>query len=274
MENNEKNILVPWDFSATSVFSLEHAVNIAKVMGQNILLVHIAHRSEDIAGLEEKLKLIAAEMSVKSGLSIGYLVKHGKVFKKIAELASQPETGLVVMKTDGIQGRQKYFGSNAIKIIRGSKIPFIVVQQAPQAAKFERIVYPVDYRTENKELVSYLMYMTKFYPAKLYLYKMFTKDQFHKKGIANNINFAKSMFEGKHLDYEIIKAEGKGDSAQELLAFAKSINADLIITQLQRNLTLTKFLLGVKEQTIIANQYKIPVVCLNPKELTVYGGFH
>lgn len=274
MENNEKNILVPWDFTPTSVYSLEHAVNIAKVMGQNIILVHITEKSHDIASTHDKLKVISVEMSAKHNIPIGVLVKHGKVYKKIGELASLPETALVVMKTDGIKGWQKYFGSNAIKIIRGSKIPFIVIQQPPISKMFERIVYPIDYRTENKELVSYLLFMTKYYQSKIYIYKMFTNDQFHKKGIANNINFAKSLFESKHLDFEIIKADGKGDTADELLNFANSVKADLIVTQLQRHLTLTKFLMGVKEQKIIANRYKIPVVCLNPKELTVYAGFH
>ena len=274
MENNAKNILVPWDFTETSIYSLEHAINVARVMDFKITLVHISPNSKAIKDLQSKLDQVASDYSKQFNFSIGASASQGKVFNKITKMASLPDTAFVIMKTDGIQGWQKYFGSNAIKMIRGSKTPFIVIQNPPTNQTFERIVYPIDFRSENKELVSFILYLTKFYKCKIYIFRMTTNDQIHKKTIANNIIFAKSLFEGKRFEFEIIKAEGVTDYTTEMLSFANSVNADLIVTQLQRNLTFTKFLLGVREQNIIANPYKIPVVCLNPKELTVYAGFH
>ncbi len=273
MENIESTILVPWDFSSSSIFALKHAVNVAKIRHLSITILHIIKADKDETKYLENLKRVANENQDKTGIKTNALIQKGNLYKCIRQLAALPNTVLVVMKTDGVRGSQKYFGSRAIKMMLGSKIPFIVVQEPPLHETFENIVLPIDYRTENKELVSYLLNLSKYYSSKLHILKIFTKDPFYKKNIANNINFAKSMFEGKQIPFEIINVPGKENEAKEITFYAKQINADLILIQLHRNLTATNFLFGVKEQRIIANEYKIPVMCLNPKELTIYTGF-
>ena len=178
------------------------------------------------------------------------------------------------MKTDGIRGMQKYTGSLAMKIMRGSKAPFIVVQAPPVVEKFQRVVYPIDYRPENKELITAIINWSKYYDIKLFLYKTKVNDKIYKKHIDNNMNFAKMMFDAKHMNYEITNGTGRSAYAKEVNEFAHSVNADMIIIQLQRNLTVSKFMFGVKEQQIVVNPYKIPVMCMNARELKVYAGFH
>ncbi len=272
MENLD-TIIVPWDFSPSSDFALQHAVNIAKIRGFSITLLHILKEHKDQTKYIGLLKGLADENQVKSGIPTFSKILSGNIYQCIREEAALPGKALVVMKTDGIKGSQKYFGSRAIKMMVGSKIPFIVVQQPPIHNSFENIVLPIDYRTENKELVSYLLHLSKFYSAKLHLFKIFTNDHLFKKNISNNLNFAKAMFDGKQIAYEIVNAHGTDNTTNEIINFSKEIDADLIMIQLQRNLTLTSFIFGVREQNIIANKYKIPVICLNPKELTVYTGF-
>ena len=126
---------------------------------------------------------------------------------------------------------------------------------------------------ENKEVVSTLLNLSKYYNAKIYIFKTHSSDKTFKKTIANNVSFAKMMLESKHIEFEIIEGSGLKDYSIEVNEYAHSINADLIIVQLLRNLTLSKFLMGVKEQNVIANSYKIPVMVLNPKEIRVYAGF-
>lgn len=273
MDDSRRYILVPWDFTPASGYALEHAIKIAKVMNLNISLLHIISHHKEEAGAMAKLQEIAEKTQKEHGVPVSKITMIGNIFSTISEIASQSDCALVVMKTDGVKGTQKYTGSRAIKIITGSKVPFIVVQQPPVKDKFVDIVYPIDYRIENKEILSYILNFSKFYDFKLHLIKVFTTDKIFLKNISNNLNFAKSMLDGKHMKYEVYVAEGKLDYGTEINEYAKSINADLIITQLQRNLTLTKFIFGVKEQKIIANPYKIPVMCINPKDLWVYGGF-
>jgi nucleotide-binding universal stress UspA family protein len=273
MDSLQRNIIVPWDFAPSSNYALEHAIKIAKIRNYNISLLHIVEHGKEEASSHAKLKEIAATTQERTGIQINLLIQSGDVLTSISELASLPDTELVIMKTDGIKGIQKYTGSRAIKIMRGSKSPFIVVQEPPTDELFHRIVYPIDYRPENKEVISILLNLSKFYNAKIHIFKARSTDVSFKKTIANNLNFAKMMLESKQLPFEICEAPGVVDYATEVNEYANQIKADIIIIQLQRNLTLSKFLFGVKEQNIIANPYKIPVMCLNPREVKVYAGF-
>jgi len=273
MDPITKNILVPWDFTPSSIYALEHAVKIAKIRNYNISLLHIIKHSKEEANYQIKLNEIARETQSKTGISTTVLIQNGDVLTTISELASLPDTELVIMKTDGITGSQKYTGSRAIKIMRGSKSPFIVVQKSPMDSLFHKIVFPIDYRTENKEIVNSLLNLSKVYNGKIFIFKTLSNDKVFKKNISNNLNFARMMFESKHIDFEIHEGSGSKDYSIEVNEYAQSIGSDMIIIQLQRNLTLTKFLFGVKEQQIIANPYKIPVMVVNPKEIKVYAGF-
>jgi nucleotide-binding universal stress UspA family protein len=273
MDSITKNILVPWDFTPSSNFALEHAIKIAKIRNYNISLLHIIKHSKEESKYQGKLKEIANETQNETGIPTSVLIQNGDVLTTIAELASLPDTELVIMKTDGIAGMQKYTGSRAIKIMRGSKSPFVVVQKPPSESLFQKIVFPIDYRSENKEVVSSILNLSKYYTGKIYIYKTQSNDKVFKKTIANNLNFARMMFESKHIEFEIHEGSASKDYSVDVNEYAKSIGADLIIIQLQRNLTFTKFLFGVKEQAIVANPYKIPVMVTNPKEIRVYAGF-
>jgi nucleotide-binding universal stress UspA family protein len=273
MDSLTKNILVPWDFAPSSAYALEHAVKIAKIRNYNISLLHIIKHNKDEANFQAKLQQIANETQSKTGIPTTVLIQHGDVLTTISELASLPDTELVIMKTDGIAGMQKYTGSRAIKIMRGSKSPFLVVQNHPSESMFQKVVFPIDYRSENKEVVNTILNLSKFYNGKIFIFKARSNDKVFKKTIANNLNFSRMMFESKHIDFEIFEAPGVQDYSIEVNEYARSVNGDVIIIQLQRNLTLSKFLLGVKEQSIIANPHKIPVMVINPKEIRVYAGF-
>lgn len=273
MDSMHKNILVPWDFTPSSNFALEHAVKIAKIRKYSISLLHIVeHNKEEKTSLTQ-LEQLASDTQKQTGLTVNALIQNGEVLRTISELASLHDTELVIMKTDGISGMQKYTGSRAIKIMRGSKAPFLVVQQSPREDLFHKIVFPIDYRTENKEVVSTILNLSKSYPGKIYIFKAFSSDKSFRKNIANNLNFARMMFESKQIDFEIFEGKSDVEYSDGVNEYAKSIGADVIIIQLQRNMTLSKFLFGIKEQSIIANPHKIPVMCINPKEVRVYAGF-
>lgn len=273
MDPSTRNILVPWDFAPSSSYALEYAVKIAKIRNYNISLLHIVKHNKEEAKFHAQLQQVAQETQSKTGIHTTVLIQQGDVLTTISELASLPDTELVIMKTDGIAGMQKYTGSRAIKIMRGSKSPFIVVQKTPSDSMFQKVIFPIDYRSENKEVVNTILNLSKFYNGKIYIFKAKSNDKVFKKTIANNLNFARMMFESKHIEFEIFEAPGKKDYSIEVNEYANSINGDIILIQLQRNLTLSKFLFGVKEQSIIANPYKIPVMVINPKEIRVYAGF-
>jgi nucleotide-binding universal stress UspA family protein len=161
MEENKKLIVVPWDFSPVAGHALAHAVKISRMVSNDICLLHIVDEGASPKELNEKvikLKRLVDENSVKYGMPISYQISKGSIFTAIAEYANEKDANLVVMGTHGMKGMQKLTGSWALKVIVKSKVPFIVVQEPPtDQERYHNIVFPIDFRNENKEKMSFAL---------------------------------------------------------------------------------------------------------------------
>jgi nucleotide-binding universal stress UspA family protein len=270
MDPKKRRILVPCDFTESSDYAIKHAVQIAKITDSNLIFLNIISDLTFEADAYKKLEKVANEVAQKYGVYVEVKIRPGKVSKVIKTVAETLEVFLVVMKTQKPKGKEKYFGSRALRVMAGSKIPFIVVQAPPKRLAFRRVVFPIDFSKENKEKLSWISFLSKFYTSTIYLFKPNAQDY----TVRNNVDFSKRFLEGKNINYEIITAKGKYNITQETLDFANQIDAELIIIMLSRNITLTKLMLGLKEQNYISNDYNIPIMCLNPRsDITRYESF-
>ncbi len=268
MEKNEKLIVVPWDFTHVAEYALAHAVKISRMVSNEISLLHIV--DPKIKPAEEKqksdhLKQIAEENSKKYNLPVSSHIEKGTIFKAIGAFANDKQASLVVMGTHGIRGMQKLTGSWALKVIVKSKVPFIVVQDPPRDwERYHNIVFPVDFRTENKEKMKMAIFMGKYFDSKIHIIKTTPTDKILIKKTNINLNFAIKFLMQNNIEYEIHDLP-KGDFAQQTIDFAQKINADLILIVTTKNITFADYMLGASEQYIIANSSKIPVCCVNPR---------
>jgi nucleotide-binding universal stress UspA family protein len=208
---------------------------------------------------------VAEENSKKHNLNITSHVMKGSIFTSIAEFVNSQEASVVVMGTHGMKGMQKLTGSWALKVIVKSKAPFIVVQEPPaDQNRYHNIVFPIDFRIENKEKMGMAIYMGKYFDSKIHILKSDTSDKSLKMKINRNLNFAVKYLIQNNIEYEIHEVS-HGKMAQHTIDFAQKINADLILIVTTKNITFADYMLGASEQYIIANSSKIPVCCVNPK---------
>jgi nucleotide-binding universal stress UspA family protein len=171
-----------------------------------------------------------------------------------------------VMGTHGMKGGQKLFGSWALKVIAGSAVPFIVVQDAPpDKDRYTDIVFPIDFKAENKEKLQWAIFLGKYLNSKIHLYKAPLNDKTLQKKVNVNLNFAIRFLIQNNIDYEIHTAQKSGNFQKEILAFSKKIKADLILITTTKHLTKVDYIFGAKEQYLLSNNEKIPVMCVNPK---------
>jgi nucleotide-binding universal stress UspA family protein len=268
MEEPKKLIVVPWDFTTVAGHALAHAVKITRTVGNDISLLHIVDSGINIKEEAEKLtllKYVAEENSKKYNIPISYHISKGSIFHAIAEFVNESGANLVVMGTHGMQGMQKFTGSWALKVIVKSKIPFIVVQDPPvDQERYHNIVFPVDFRNENKEKIKMAIFMGKYFDSKIHMLVAISTDLALKRKTNSNLNFAIKYFMQNNIDYEIHQVV-KGKFAQQTIDFAEKINADLLLILTTKNITLADYVLGASEQYIIANSSRIPVCCVNPK---------
>lgn len=267
MEENKKLIVVPWDFTPVAEHALAHAVKISRMVGNDICLLHIVDTSikggEELA-VRKKLQKVIEENSAKFNTVITWHISKGSIFTAIADFANDKEASLVVMGTHGMKGMQKLTGSWALKVIVKSKIPFIVVQDPPaDQERYHNIVFPIDFRAENKEKLKMAIFMGKYFESKVHLLVATTNDPSLTKKTKINLNFGVKYLIQNNIEYQIHEVV-KADFAKQTLDFALKMNADLIVIVTTKNITFADYVVGASEQYLIANSSKIPVCCVNP----------
>jgi nucleotide-binding universal stress UspA family protein len=268
MEEHKNLIVVPWDFTPVASSALAHAVKISRMVGNEISLLHIVNTGISTKALAEKrahLQRAAEDNSKKYNIPLSWNISKGSIFHAIAEFANEKEASLVIMGTHGMKGMQKLTGSWALKVMVKSKTPFIVVQDPPaDQERYHNIVFPVDFRSENKEKMKMAIFMGKYFDSKIHMFVAGTTDRGLAKKTRINLNFAVKYLIQNNIEYKIHEVPKK-KFAEQTIEFAQEINADLILIVTTKNITFADYTFGASEQYIIANSSKIPVICVNPK---------
>jgi nucleotide-binding universal stress UspA family protein len=273
MENLNKPIIVPWDFTHVAENAFEYAVNIARVLDREIVLMHIVERKEDEESAMAKLKIRSSELSLESGIKTHSFARFGNIFETIREVAQELKAEMVIMGTHGRKGMQRVTGSWALKVMANSKVPFLVVQNKPVKEKFEKILFPIDFRRENKEKVNWMHYLSKNFNSTYVLYKRKSGDRGFKRRIASNLHYAESFLKNNSVIYQLHTSKGKAPFEKETISFAKENGIDLILILVTRDISFFDYFMAAREQFIISNPEQIPVLCINPKPARLASGF-
>ncbi len=277
MEKDKKLIIILWDFSEVAENALLHGIKIAKMAHNDLRLLHIINKDvkpDEKEKIRQRLDKVAARILSKHSITISSVILEGSIFSTISKYATDEEANMVILGTHGLKGMQKLTGSWALKVIVGSEVPFIVVRDKPHdQKKIRNIVFPIDFRSENKEKVSMAIYMGKYFDSKVHILKDPVTDKALARKINTNLNFAIKYLIQNNIEYDIHTLEKKGNFAKETLKYAEKTKADLILIMTTKNINISDYMLGASEQYIIANSSKIPVMCVNPKVHYTQHGF-
>ena len=258
-------ILVPYDFTPISEFALQHAIKFAKTIGGPVSLLHLVKKDKDIAPANQKLKEVVEATFEKYELRLGIIVRTGNIFTDITKITYEYDAKVAFMGTHGIKGMQKVTGSWALKVIADSITPFLIVQAPPKDEEFKNVLFPVDYRFEMKQKLNQAVFLAQYYDLKFVITKpaSIASQEIMKRTI-RNLKFTQRYFKQHNIDYEIHTVERTNDFAEATLNYISYAKPDLVLITTTKNIGLQDYLLGADEQKIIANEAKIPVMCVNP----------
>ena len=162
MEKSRNTILVTWDNTQMSENALLHAIRIARQVDNEIRLVHIVDHTDGKAPMNQiqaDFQKQIEQRSHKYDFDLQGIVRTGSIFKEIASYANDSDGQMVIMGTHGMKGLQKVSGRRALKVIVGSTVPFLVIQDKPDSGeRFDSIVFPIDFKAENKEKLQWHSY--------------------------------------------------------------------------------------------------------------------
>lgn len=264
MKDEQKSILVPTNFSAVAEYGLQHAIRVSNIIKEPITILHIVENSAEIKAAQDKLTEIVEATEQKYGVTITPMVRVGSIFVDIAKVADEINADVVVMGSSTIKQMDGTKISWTLKVITSCKMPFIIIQEPPVNKRYDDIVFPIDFTSENRAKHRWIQHFSDYYLSRFHLIKPNTTDPQLLAKIDMNMASALRFLEEKGARYTIKTVSGNKPYEEEVLDAAVEIRADLIVlmtTPLDNN---GNFTIDPMEQYILANARQIPVMCINP----------
>lgn len=257
--------LIPFDFSTVSENAVVQALKLANKTSGNLLLVHFVDDNDEKGASELKFKNYIN--TLKTEIPVAFQVIVGDVFNDVGKVSDAVEADYVVMGTHGVNLTQRMFGSNAVKIISNSDIPFLVFQEGAEFDGIKKIIIPISIESKSIQVVRYAAALSKLYDAEIHLVGRLHTDEFYKRRENVNVILINNLLvdEGIKHHFEIVEVD-KSDFEEYLLDYAAKNEASLIAVTYYSDAILPVFEKFV--QHLIVNEKRIPVMSVNAQSLS------
>ena len=141
-----KEILVPIDFSESSLKALHYALPLAEKFGARVTLINVIEprfspeemmmpsemlelKSELVKGAWDRLETLAHE-AIKPAITSTTAVEVGRPYEEIVAAAKKHKTDLIIIATHGRTGLRHFLiGSTAERVVRHAPCPVLTVRE-------------------------------------------------------------------------------------------------------------------------------------------------
>ena len=213
-----KKILVPVDFSRTSITALETAFDIAKKDGADIIVLHVVEEatpdSYRISGewqrgnwedklytfrllekAKKQLEKLVQEPRFNAVKIIGKL-RLGNPFHGVNTIVSEQKVDMIVMGTKGhTKLEEMIIGTNTEKVVRHARCPVLTLHKKPSSNNFKNIVFATG-MSKDEEVFSRIVKRTQqLYNSTIHLLRVNTPADFQRDREVKDYmeKFAKKM---------------------------------------------------------------------------------
>jgi nucleotide-binding universal stress UspA family protein len=284
---NIKQILVPVDFSETSMKALDHAVYVAKLNSADITIINVVEStysyapSTDYTALafnnlasyekavvkqsKEHILKLAAKIRKKESININTIVSTGWVKEEILTNAESIKADIIIMGTHGVKGFREFItGSNTFRVVNEAKCPVLSIQKSAVNPGFKNILLPFRDKPHSREKVDYTIRMAEIYKAKILVLGIdIDEDKAQVKKLTLEAEQIKRIVE-KHGIECSIKIKSSPYLADKILKYAEKKSIDLIVIMSDLDWTaISEFFMGPYAQQMI-NHSTIPILSIRP----------
>lgn len=268
-ENMNNIVLVPTDFTEVGDNAISQAAEAAKFLNYKIVVLHVIDKntkaqlkkeSLDKVSVEERLLEIVADVKLNYGIQAEGMAREGSIFTTISDVAKDIGANLLYLGTHGKVGIQHLTGSYALKVVTSSPAPVIVVQKRSFNEGYGHIVLPITSDSGPWEKTKWAAHIAKQFNSEIHILQM---DGEHINEAVNQIT---EFFGKNEVNYTIRVAEKNTSFSKQVVDYATSNNADLIMIMTDPDQSFKRFILGSWDEQIIFNGSQIPVMCINPRK--------
>ncbi len=259
--------LVPVDFTSEAASAVKLALDLAKANNGSTYLLHIVGKSSEKVHARQQLGEFVQNYSSEERELMTTNVVEGDIFNDIGKAGDILKASLIVMGTHGAQGMQKVFGSRAVKLISSSATPFLITQGKREVERIKNIVMPFSFAKESIQITTFVGAIAHKFNATIHLCGFHDKDDWLDAKTKSNQLVVKRALDEMNASYEIAHLPPSKTYNQDLVDFAKSIDADMFAAAYFKEGILptpNSFIQGM-----IENELNLPLLTVNAEELSV-----
>jgi nucleotide-binding universal stress UspA family protein len=271
MDEKMNNIvLVPTDFTPVGDNAISQAAEAARFLNYKVVILHVVDsttkaqlKKENLTEetIEEKLQAIAKDVQFNYGIEAEGMAREGNIFTTISDVAKEIGANLLYLGTHGKIGMQHITGSYALKVVTSSPAPVIVVQKRSFNDGYRHIVLPITSDSGPWEKTKWAAHIANQFKSEIHIYQMAGEN------IEEAVKQITEFFSKNDVSFTIKVTPKNTNFAKQVVDYATSNNADLIMIMTDPDQSLARFILGSWDEQIIFNGSQIPVMCINPRKL-------
>jgi nucleotide-binding universal stress UspA family protein len=267
-------LLVPTDFSEVAQSAMQHAIKFSEIINADVVLLHVVSSRDEVEEAKEKLsKEITLGNSISNSCNLISFVRIGNIFEDIGDVAAELGISLIFMGTHKASRWQKLVGSRAIKVISSSPVPFIVTQEKlMNSSGYDNIVVPLDLNVETKQKLELVAKIAHYFDSQVHLLTNDDSDEFIKTKLKANQVWASNYLESKDIKNSSHLVDQADSLTEGIFKLSKEVDADLIAIMNLEDETVLGLYENTFQEEIVANELKVPVLCVNPHPVTKVSG--
>lgn len=281
---NSSKILIPIDFSETSMLAIQHGAFVAQFTKGDVCLLHVINSNYTRQNLflpivqlentldfekkiESKLNDLANDIRSEFGVNVECIIKTGIPANEVVETVKEINASLVVMGTHGYSPMEELvIGSNALRVITKANCQVMTMSKNADHKGYNRIVIPIDNSAHSRQKVVYAIEMAKQFSAHLYAVALLGEgEDSHKPAMELILHQIEKLAKEKNVTYTSEVLSNLKNRATASVQYADKIGADLMVIMSDQDAELSGFFLGPYAQQVI-HLSKIPVITVKPEE--------
>lgn len=267
------HILVPVDFSNTSINALEHSISIANMLSCDLRLIHVKRKNADyntsfniddfnevlISGIEDSFENLIRVYSKELNGKIDYRIREGRIYTEVCNQANYGDSEIVVMGTHGVSGfEERWVGSNAFRIVSKASCPVITIRYNFPRRNIKKIILPIDTSKETRHKVPFVTKLAQTFNSEVHVIDIREDNKGStRKLLAEYVTLVTSYLQRRRVSYICESLKGK-NLTDIIIEYALLNDADLIAVTSGPERT-RDFWIGPLAQQMV-NHSPIPVI--------------
>lgn len=260
------NILVPLDFTQSTLNALEFAVGMSQhVPRSRIIAFHVVTAPWLIEEQYNAIKKITEQIENPYHTKIDVHVQAGDFITEIGACANDHPTDLVIMGTHSPKGLRRLLTSDALLVIRNAEKPFLALpeQHVWNGSPIQLIAVPIQLETLSEGLCESLKKLALAFNAKIALLYKKSQKSIYNEAVQTNIRRAVVVLRQANIPVKPHLVNSKHIFEKAFINKAIELSADLIATD-QKNTDAFFDQFGWNyDQNMIENQGKIPILTIS-----------